>query len=547
MPREFDDAQHRGADMAAGDMTFPQDLADEYLAKGWWRPETLDTWLARAVDASPDATALIHPGGEITYADLEAVVGATASGLAALGIAQGDVVATQLPNTAEFLIALLAITRLGAVNQTIHMPYGPKDIEFHLAHSRAKAVVSLARIKDTDVAAMMLGLKDKLDTLEQVIVVGDAPENAHSFASLAESGQPPATSGPAGPADPCMLLYTSGTTSNPKGVPLAFQNLMCNTGFGAEEFDITSDDRILSAAPFSHLYGIFNFYAGFSKAAASVLLPVFTPPDLAASVAEHRPTVLFMAPAHAAALVGGGLMEGHDFSSIRLTVFSGAACPPELLRAYQGQIPDSRIAQLWGMTELAAGSFTRRDDGIERALTTAGPATLGNEVRVLSPNGAPLPPGEEGELQIKGPSVFSGYLDNEAANAEAFDGDWFRTGDLATLDAEGYVSLTGRSKDIINRGGVKYNPADIEALLLRHDNIDQAAIVPMPDEVLGERACCFVVTAGAVELSLEEVCAYLEAENVTKLKWPERLEIVDEMPLTPTRKIIKGRLAALLT
>ena len=533
--------------MTVGDMTFPQELAETYLANGWWRPETLDTWLTRAVESSSDAPAIIHPGGTIGYAELEAVVGDTATGLASLGIVKGDVVATQLPNTAEFLISLLAITRLGAVHQTIHMPYGPKDVEFHLAHSGAKAVISLAATKDAGVAGMMLDLKGKLASLEQVVVVGDAPEGAVSFASLAQTGQPPAGSGPAGPADPCMLLYTSGTTSNPKGVPLAFQNLMCNTGFGAEEFDITPNDRILSAAPFSHLYGIFNFFAGLSKGSASVLLPVFTPPALAAIVAEQRPTVLFMAPAHAAALVGGGLMENHVFSSVRLTVFSGAACPPDLLRAYQANIPESRIAQLWGMTELAAGSFTRRHDDIERALTTAGPATLGNEVRVLSPEGDPLPPGEEGELQIRGPSVFAGYLDNEAANAEAFDGDWFRTGDLAVLDDAGYVSLTGRSKDIINRGGVKYNPADIEALLLRHEKIDQAAIVPMPDEVLGERACCFVVTAGGAELSLDEVCAYLDAENVTKLKWPERLEIVEEMPLTPTRKIIKGRLAALLT
>jgi len=529
-------------------MIFPQDLAQRYLDDGLWRAETLDTWLARAVEARPEAPAIIHAGGEVSYAEFADQIGHVAAGLADLGLGRGDVICTQLPNIVEMLVSHLAIARIGAVHQTIHMPYGAKDIAFHLEHSKAKAIITLSALKDFDLAGVMLDLVNELEDLDHVIIVGEAPAGTTPFAALRTSAKPPITSGPAGPADPCMLLYTSGTTSSPKGVPLTFQNLLCNAGDGANEFGFTENDRIISAAPFSHLYGIFNFHAALIKGAAAVLLPIFTPPELAAMVARAKPSVMFLAPAHAAAVMGMGLMESHDFSSLRFTVFSGAACPVDLLKKYHSFIPDSRIAQLWGMTEIVAGCFSRRTDSIETAATTAGPPARGNEVRVLDPDDVALPAGEEGELQIRGPSVFASYLDNAEANdaafAEAADdkGSWFRTGDLAVIDAAGYVRLTGRSKDIINRGGIKYNPADIEALLLRHAKIDQAAIVPMPDERLGERACCFIVPSAAGAPTLEEVCAYLEAENVSKYKWPERLEAIDEMPLTPTRKIIKGRL-----
>ncbi len=535
--------------MTGQSMAFPQVLAEHYLSEGLWQRETLDTWLARAVAVRPEAPAIIHPGGEVSYAEFARQVSHVAAGLADLGLGRGDVITTQLPNIVKFLVAHLAIARIGGVHQTIHIPYGPADIEFHLAHSKAKAIITLPVLKDLDLASVMIGLRAKLPDLKHVIVIGEAPEGTLSFASLRNSGKPPLLEGPAEARDACMLLYTSGTTSNPKGVPLSFQNLLCNALDGANEFGFTADDRILSAAPFSHLYGIFNFHAALIKGAASVLLPVFTPPDLAARVTATKPSVIFLAPAHAAAVMGMGLMEAHDFSSVRFTVFSGAACPVALLKKYHSFIPDSRIAQLWGMTEIVAGCFSRPGDSIETAATTAGPVARGNEIRVLGPDGIKLLAGEEGDLQVRGPSVFAGYLDNADANAEAFTDDgWFRTGDLAVIDAAGYVRLTGRSKDIINRGGIKYNPADIEALLLRHDKIDQAAIVPMPDDTLGERACCFVVPVVGTEpaLTLQDICTFLEAENVSKYKWPERLEIIKEMPLTPTRKIIKGRLVALL-
>jgi len=196
-------------------MAFPQELAEHYISEGLWQRETLDTWLARAVAVRPDAPAIIHPGGEVSYAEFADQVSHVAAGLADLGLGRGDVITTQLPNIVEFLVAHLAIARIGAVHQTIHMPYGPADIEFHLAHSKAKAIITLPVLKDLDLAAVMIGLRAKLPDLKHVIVIGEAPPGALPFASLRNTAKPPRLEGPADSRDACMLLYTSGTTSHP--------------------------------------------------------------------------------------------------------------------------------------------------------------------------------------------------------------------------------------------------------------------------------------------------------------------------------------------
>ncbi len=525
-------------------LAFDPTEVSRFFAEGLWNEEILDTWMARAVSSNPDAPMLITDQETISYAEVEVKVAAVAEGLKAHGVRRGDIVAMQLPNTIEFVIGHLAVARIGAVLQTIHMPYRAHDIGLLLEHSRARVVIAAHSFREYDLASVMLTEKERLPFLELVIIVGDTPSGAVPFWSLADKGTALDEQDRAVAADPCLLLYTSGTTSSPKGVPLTYQNILGNVESAAAEFNVVLADRILSAAPFSHLYGIFNFHIALSRGAAVVLLPAFTPQGLADAVVQSAPSVLFLGPAHAAAMLGHGLIKEPEFSCVRFSVFSGASCPQQLLERYHGSIPSSRVAQLWGMTEIQAGSFTHDSDSLSVAATTAGPAARGNEVRVRGADGSDLPTGEEGELEIRGCSVFGGYLDNPQANEIAFTDDgWFRTGDLASIDSAGYIRLTGRTKDVINRGGVKYNPTDIEALLMQHKAVDQAAIVAMPDPLLGEKACCFVTLHPDSQLSLDAVCAFLDLNKVSKVKWPERLEIVREMPLTPTRKIIKGELA----
>jgi non-ribosomal peptide synthetase component E (peptide arylation enzyme) len=207
--------------------------------------------------------------------------------------------------------------------------------------------------------------------------------------------------------------------------------------------------------------------------------------------------------------------------------------PPALVRYFAEKLPGCAVTQLWGMTELQAALYTRPGDGTGAAATSAGRPSPGTQVRVS----------EEGELQVRGPLTFSGYYNNDEANAHAFTDDgWFRSGDLAEQRGQ-YFAITGRIKDVINRGGVKFNPADVEALLDAHPQILQSAIVPMPDPVLGEKACAFVVLKNKEDsLKLEQIVDYLLAKEIAKNKLPERLVVIPEMPLTPTRKIIKGRL-----
>ena len=539
--------QRRGYSEAAMNlrdaMRFDGDRAAVYLERGWWSPaDTLSRWLARAASETPEAPAIVGGGQTLSYRELAGRVAALAGGLKGLGLGSGDVVAVQLPNRIEYLVSYLAICAIGGVMTTLYVPYRAAEMETLLTHSRARAFIGLDAMGDFRPTRTVLDLRDRIPSLEHVIVLGDTPRGACPFADLA--GAPPhdLSDGPVA-ADPFLLLYTSGTSARPKGVPLAYQGILGNARLGAPEHGITAADRILSAAPFGHLYGLYSFHLALSVGAATVLLPAFTPPDLARTLDAEAVTVLFAAPAHVAACLGAGLLSAGGLSRLRLAVLSGSAVAPAVAKELQELMPDGHVTQLWGMTETQAGLYTRPGDPVETVAGTAGRPSPGTEVRIVGAGDTALPSGEEGELQVRGSLLFPGYFDHPEANREAFSaGGWFRTGDLAVVTGEGNVAITGRCKDVINRGGIKYNPRDVEDLLAAHPQIGMAAIVPVPDPVLGERACCCITVAGGAAPTLEAVCAYLDENGVAKVRWPERLEVLDAMPLTATRKIVKSRL-----
>jgi acyl-CoA synthetase (AMP-forming)/AMP-acid ligase II len=489
-------------------MRFDPARAKLYVEKGWWADDTLTGWLAKHAAERPDEIAVILPNEEISWKNLQERSLKFAEGLRRAGVARGDVVAVQLPNTLEFIVAFLGICRLGAVMCTLHMPYRGAEIEALLRHSRARLGICVAK--------------------ENFQGIG------RTFAELdGDEMLPRDVPGPVA-ADPFLLLYTSGTTASPKGVPLNYHTMLSNARLGAPEHRLTAADRVLSAAPYTHLFGLYALHCAWAVGAASLLLPAFKPDELSLLIEESRPTALWTAPAHIAACRAQGLFEKNDWSSLRLAIMSGSAAPPQLIRFFQEKTPSCAVTQLWGMTEMQAGLYTRPGDPPEVHANTAGRPSPGTEVRIA----------DDGELQVRGCLLFPGYYENEEANAAAFTADgWFRTGDLAAMDAAGNVSITGRSKDIINRGGVKFNPRDVEDLLAVHPKILMAAIVPMPDPVLGEKACAFLQLKNPGDtISLEEIAEYLLEKKIAKIKLPERLVVVPEMPLTPTRKIIKGRL-----
>jgi non-ribosomal peptide synthetase component E (peptide arylation enzyme) len=254
-------------------------------------------------------------------------------------------------------------------------------------------------------------------------------------------------------------------------------------------------------------------------------------------------TVVFTGPAHVAAFLKANCRSEESYSSVRIVGIAGSACPPSLVEACESLFPGAVVGQLFGMTETLMALVTPSDSAQHVRHNTVGHVTPEFEIRVADGESKPLASGHEGELQMRGYTVLSSYFGNVDATKQAFTEDgWFRTGDLAKLDGAGNVSLTGRLKDIVNRGGVKFNPADIEVLLESHPSVINAAIVGMPDEIMGERACLFLTLRQGASLCLEDVLTFLHENGIAKLKWPERLVVVAEMPMTPTRKIIKSKL-----
>ena len=515
-----------------------------YIEQGWWGSDTLSGWLRRNARSDPDGAALVDERGTVSHAELAARVESLAAGLHHAGVRPGDVVAVQLPNVREHIEILLAVSALGAVTTTLYMSFRGAELAAQLGHSRARMLVAPARIGDFSPFEWLARHRTELPHLEAAVAVGGETPGALPWERLAAGGPPlPRDWREPTAADPYLLLYTSGTTSSPKGVPLNYHQMLSNARVGVPEHDLRAGDVVLSAAPFGHLYALYSVELALAAGAANALLPAFSPPALADAVERSRPTQLFLAPAHLAACAGTGLLGQMDLSSVRLVVLAGAAVPPDLVRALAPHLPNGEVCQLWGMTELQAGLYTRVGDGADLAARSAGRASPGTEVRIADEHGREVARGEEGELQARGPSVFAGYYENPEATARAFTADgWFRSGDTARMDADGNVTLTGRVKDVINRGGVKYNPQEIELLVERLPGVLQCAIAPIPDERLGERACCYVVLRPGETVTLDDVCAFLLAEGLAKFKLPERLEILEEMPVTPTRKVIKGRL-----
>ena len=492
---------------------------------------TLWGLIERRAAEAPQALALLFGEQRISNLEFRDRALRLARGLRDLGVGRGDVVAAQLPNVPEYLLTYAATCARGATLQPVHMPYRRAELATLLRHSGAKVFVCLSRFKDEVPAKEGLALVDK------VVALGEPVDGAVKFSELTEGGsleRPLETS----PDERFLLLYTSGTTDNPKGVPHAQRGFLHNAAVSVPELEVTRDEVVLSAAPLTHLYGLYAYHVSLCSGAAMSLLPAFTPPDLAAVIEKHKVNCVFAGPAHFKPMLDAGLLERHDFSSMRFACLSGSAVPAELASSIEKRLSGrTRIIQLWGMTELQAGSFSRPRDPADVRHGTAGAATPGTDLRVV-----------DERLQVRGVSLFTAYLNNPAATREAFTPDgWFETGDTAELSAGGHLRFTGRVKEIINRGGVKYSPLDVEAIIDRMPGVARSAIVPYPDAALGERGCVFVQPApGAPAATLGAIMRELDRAGVAKFKWPERLELVEAMPLTPTQKVMRGRLRALL-
>ncbi len=504
--------------------------------------DTISTWVRHHSSERPDSVAIVCGDQEISYGELWETVNATAAGLVSEGIGPGDIVAIQLPNSVEFLVAYLAICRIGAIVQMLHMPYRQRELRYLLTDSGARAAICLGEFKDYKPSEWFREIRDTELKELSIIVVGNPDHDMCSFSELLTSNEPLLVDPPTADTN-FVLLYTSGTTSDPKGVMHRYEGFLGNAAVAASELEFGTHSRTLCLAAYTHLYGLFTVNLSLSVGATLVVMPAFDPDIFQKFLSDHKPTAIFAAPAHFAGAIESGELRKEVFESAELVCLSGSAVPEPLAREIEDLLDDGVVIQLWGMTELQAGSYGRPSDSPDLRLTSAGKPSPGTEFRVVNDDNRPVSTGEEGHLQVRGPSVFEEYLNKPDETQLAFEDDgWFLTGDLAVLGNDEALKITGRAKEIINRGGVKYNPLEVEEVLSGYVEIAQCAIAPVRDQVLGEIACIYVVTAAGTEVTLEKVCDYLANSGIAKYKWPERLKVINEMPMTPTNKVARARL-----
>lgn len=434
--------------------SFDPERVRGYVEQGWWRSDTLSGWLRRNVRANPEGAALVDERGTVSNADLAARVTALATGLHHAGVRPGDVVAVQLPNTRECVEVFLAVSSLGAVTAAFDTPRGGPEMAARLAHSRARMLVAPGRVGGFSPVDWWSVHRPELPFLETSVVLGAEAPGAEVPGVLPYERL--AAGGPALPrdwreptaADPFLLLYTSGTTSIPRGVPFNYHQMLSSARFGIAGHDVRAGDVVLSTAPFGHARAFHPLALALALAAgaAIALVPIFSPPALADAIDRLRPTHLFAAPGQlaAGAGTGAGLLDRTDLSPLRRIVLVGGTAPPTLVRAVAARLPNGEVGRLWGRAEVPAGLCTRRGDGPELAARSTGRPAPGTEARIADERGREAPRGAEGELQVRGPSVFAGYFGNPEATAAAFTADgWFRSGEAARMDAAGNVALTG--------------------------------------------------------------------------------------------------------
>ena len=515
------------------------EMLDRYTRSGYWRGETCYEILSRRAAAHPDRVAIVDRGRRITYRDLKARMDRVAAHLGALGIGAGDVITIQLPNWAEFAFVFFAAEHLGAVANQIGPDFRIREVEYIIRFSESRAYVCPARFKGFDYVAMIEELRAKLPDLKIVAVLGGGGR-AGTFSLdeiLAGDAEPPtARPAPLGPNDVMRMAFTSGTTGNPKGVIHSANTTLPTCWTLNDDMAVSKDEVFLIYLPLGLNWGYLTLVQAVVAGARAVLLDQFSAGAALELIERERVTFIPTAPASIIAMLNEPGLERRDLSSLRVVITGGASCPLETIREYRARM-QGQLIELYGMLETGFHTYTRLTDDPEAVSGTVGRPASGMGLRLIDDQGRDVAPGAEGEIGAHGPSVHLGYHKNPVANTELFTVDgWFRTGDLGQFDAAGNLKIVGRLKEMINRGGKKFFPREIEEILYTHPKILHAAIVGVPDPRLGERNCLCVIPRAGAAITLEEVVAFLR-NQVATYKLPEILEVVDELPFTPTGKI----------
>lgn len=530
----------------------------EYYEQGCWTGETFGDILRRQADAWSGKTFVTDGETSRTYRELWADSIRVAVGLRERGVAAGDRVLVQLPNWTEFVVVAAAIARLGAVMVPVMPIYRRDEVGHVLDDAQVTAVVTPSVFREFDYLGMYEDLAKTRPDLHTIVVVraddaaGDGPIT--SLAAVTADVDPAAADtelgSPAGPDDPFVIVYTSGTTARPKGCVHTFNTYSSGSRSLQVAFGYTSDDVQFGPSPVTHTTGLVtSVLLPLIAGAATHLMAAWEPGRGLEEIARYGCTGCVTATTFLQMLMDAYDPERHDASTLRVWVLAGSPIPSAVVERANRLLPQLKILSLYGRSENLATTTCTVEDGPERALTSDGSAMPFAEVQVVDVDGEPVPAGAEGDIAYQGPSHMLGYLGRPQETAELYTQHGFsRSGDLGVADGDGYVRVTGRTKDIVIRGGMNISVREIEDILAGHPAIRGAAVVGMPDERLGERVCCYVVPANPDEpVTLASLRAYLEERGTAVQKSPERLEIVDALPMTATGKVQKHLLRADVT
>ncbi|MGW0610914.1 o-succinylbenzoate--CoA ligase [Streptomyces sp. NPDC002788] len=491
------------------------------------RNEGLGSWPARRARKTPHRTALIHGGTTLGYAELYARVTRLAHALRARGVRRGDRIAYLGPNHPSYLETLFAAGLLGAVFVPLNIRLAGPEIAYQLSDSGAKALVF-----GPSHAGLVAGLPGSTDVRTYI------EAGAEYEATIAEAPGEPIDE-PVGADDTCIIMYTSGTTGRPKGAMLTHGNLTWNAINVLIDLDLLADERALVSAPLFHTAGLNMLTLPvLLKGGTCVLVDAFDPDATFDLIEQHRITFMFGVPTMFDQVARHPRWAEADLSSLRILTCGGSPVPTSLIAAYQER--GLTFLQGYGMTEAAPGTlFLDAEHAVSKA-GSAGVPHFFSDVRVVRPDLSPVDVGEVGEVMVRGPHVMPGYWGLPEETAVSFADGWFRSGDAARVDEDGYVHIVDRIKDMIISGGENIYPAEIEDRLLAHPDIVECAVIGVPDDKWGEVPHAVVVPREGAALDPDEVLASL-AGRLAKYKIPKSVVVADELPRTASGKLLKSR------
>ncbi|MCP3913085.1 MAG: AMP-binding protein [Actinomycetia bacterium] len=511
--------------------------------------DTIDANFRRSVARFSDREALVvrHQDIRWTYAELDQKIDELARALAAHGLEVGDRVGLWAPNRYEWTLVQYATARLGVVMVCINPAYRTSELEFALNQSGCRLLLAAAEFKTSNYRAMYDEVADQCPNVEAAIFF-ETPEWDTLLARAGEVSAEAVAQRAAGlrNTDPINIQYTSGTTGLPKGATLTHRNILNNGFFVGEGCSFTEKDRVCIPVPFYHCFGMVMGNLGSTTHGATMVIPndAFEPVSVLETVQEERCTALYGVPTMFIAELGVPGFDQYDLSTLRTGIMAGSPCPIEVMKQVIDQMNMSEVTIAYGMTETSPVSTqTGADDTIEKRTGSVGRVHPHVEIRVADPDtNETVARGTDGEFQTRGYSVMQGYWNEPEKTAGAIDSEgWMHTGDLAVMDEEGYVNITGRIKDLIIRGGENISPREIEEFLYSHPDIIDVQVVGVPDQTYGEQVCAFVQSKPESGLDGDSVRDFCRGK-IAHYKVPRYVLTVDEFPMTVTGKIQKYKL-----